>query len=209
VQDAAAALPARLLNVVAGERVLDLCAAPGGKTLQLAARGAQVTAVERSPKRAALLRANLARCRATATVVEADGAAYAPAAPFPKTLLDAPCSATGTIRRHPDIARRRAAIDFAGLAAAQDRLLDAAVRLTAPGGTLVYAVCSLEPIEGPERIEALLARNASVTRDPIRPDEIAGIAEAISPHGDLRTLPSQIPDLGGWDGFYACRLRRR
>lgn len=208
VQDAAAALPAKLLQAQPFDRVLDLCAAPGGKTLQLAAFGASVTAVERSPRRAAMIGENLARCRLTAAVITGDASDYAPEAPFAKVLLDAPCSATGTIRRHPDIARRRGTLDFALLTAAQDKLLDAALRLTAPGGVLVYAVCSLEPAEGPERIAALLARGATVERVPIAPAEIGGITEAITPLGDLRTLPSQLAELGGWDGFYACRLRR-
>jgi 16S rRNA (cytosine967-C5)-methyltransferase len=208
VQDAAAALPARLFGDVAGRRALDLCAAPGGKTLQLAAMGAAVTALDISEKRLALVRENLARTRLSAEPIVADAAQWRPAEPFPFVLLDAPCTSTGTIRRHPDVWRLKTPEDVARLAATQDRLLQAAVEMTAPGGVLVYCACSLEPEEGPARIAALLDAGAPLVRRPIEPAEIGGLPELITPEGDLRTLPCHLADRGGMDGFYACRLVR-
>jgi 16S rRNA (cytosine967-C5)-methyltransferase len=207
VQDAAAQIPARLLAPVAGKRVLDLCAAPGGKTLQLAAAGARVTAVDRSPARLDRVARNLARTGLAAETIAADGAVFT-AAPFDAVLLDAPCTATGTVRRHPDIARTRRPEDIAGATALQDRLLDNAARLTQAGGTLVYAVCSLEPAEGEERIAAFLARRGDFAVDPVAPEELPGLPEAVTPSGQLRTLPSMMGDKGGLDGFFAARLRR-
>jgi 16S rRNA (cytosine967-C5)-methyltransferase len=211
VQDAAAALPARLLGDVRGLAVADLCAAPGGKTMQLAFAGANVTAVDRSGARLSRLKSNLARTGLTAEIVEAD-ATHWQGGPFDAVLLDAPCLATGTIRRHPDIAWTKRASDLVSLADLQVRLLDQAVALTKPGGRLVYCVCSLEPEEGERQIAALLARNASVQRDPVAVSELAGAEEFIGPEGDLRTLPSHWPNadvrLAGLDGFYAARLRR-
>ena len=209
VQDAAATLPVRLLGRVAGQRVIDLCAAPGGKTAALAAAGAKVTAVEVSPGRAARLEANLARLDLSAEIVTADATEWRPPAPADAVLLDAPCGGTGTLRRHPDIARLKDPDDIAALAALQDRLLAAAVEMTAPGGTLVYAVCSLQPEEGAERIAALLASGAPVARVPVEAGEVFGYDAWLSPEGDLRTLPCHLTELGGMDGFYACRLRRR
>ena len=206
VQDAAAALPARLLGDVRGGRVLDLCAAPGGKTAQLAAAGADVTAVERDPARLALLRANLARLGLRVETVAADALAYAPAAPFPFVLLDAPCTATGTVRRHPDIPWTRRPDDVARIAARQGPLLDAAARLLAPGGTLVYAVCSLEPEEGERQVEAALERHPGLHRRPIDGDDIGGLPLAPTARGDLRTLPCDMADAGGMDGFFMARL---
>jgi 16S rRNA (cytosine967-C5)-methyltransferase len=208
VQDAAAALPARLLGPVAGRGVIDLCAAPGGKTAQLACAGARVTAIDRSAGRMARLRENLARLGLGARTVVADAASWRPREPADAVLLDAPCSATGTIRRHPDIPWLKRESDLPRLTALQDRLLEAALAMTAPGGTLVYCVCSLQPEEGPSRIAALLAAGAPVRRQPIAADEIGGLAEAVTPEGDLRTLPCHWPERGGLDGFYACRLRR-
>ncbi len=208
VQDAAAALPARLLGPVAGVRVVDLCAAPGGKTAQLAAAGARVTAIDRSAARMARLKENLARLGLEAETIVADAATWQPPEPADAVLLDAPCSATGTIRRHPDIPWLKQESDLPRLTALQDRLLEAALAMTAPGGTLVYCVCSLQPEEGPERIAALLAGGAGVRRHPIAAEEIGGLAEAVTPEGDLRTLPCHWPERGGLDGFYACRLRR-
>ncbi|MDP6566940.1 MAG: transcription antitermination factor NusB [Alphaproteobacteria bacterium] len=205
VQDAAASIPARLFGEVAGRRVLDLCAAPGGKTAQLAAAGAQVTAVDNAPKRLEMLRRNLQRLSLEVEVVEADALQWRPGAPFELILLDAPCTATGTIRRHPDIWRLRTPEDVGRLAALQDRLLDAAVDMLAPGGTLIYATCSLQPEEGPERIAALLSERPDLHRRPLMPEEVFDQAELIDQAGDLRTLPHQ---LGGIDGFYACRLGR-
>jgi len=208
VQDAAATVPVHLLGNVAGARVLDLCAAPGGKTALLAAQGALVTALDRSAPRLERLRENLARLNLEAEAVVADAALWRPEAPAQFVLLDAPCSATGTIRRHPDVARAKGPEDVAKLSATQARLLDAAVTMTAPGGTLVYATCSLEPAEGPARIAALLASGAPVVRRPVTADELPGLADAITPEGDVRTLPSMWADSGGIDGFFAARLTR-
>lgn len=209
VQDAAAALPARLLNVQPGERIADLCAAPGGKTVQLAQSGAEVVAVDRSGPRLRRLKANLDRLGLSAEVVTADVATFE-AEPFDGVLLDAPCSATGTIRRHPDVAWAKQPEDVAKLAALQARLLDQAARLTKPGGRLIYCTCSLERTEGEAQIEEFLARNDGFARDPIKPEEIGGQAEALTALGELRTLPHQLagetPRLSGWAGFYACRL---
>jgi 16S rRNA (cytosine967-C5)-methyltransferase len=211
VQDAAAALPVRLLAPQAGERVADLCAAPGGKTAQIAALGADVTAVDRSGPRLRRLRGNLERLGLTATIVTADVASWQ-AEPFDAVLLDAPCSATGTIRRHPDVAWTKLPDDRDKLVALQARLLDAAARLTRPGGRLVYCTCSLEPDEGEAQIDAFLRRHPEFQRRAIDPDEIGGIGEAINPQGDLRTLPHQLrfetSRLSGWAGFYASRLIR-
>jgi 16S rRNA (cytosine967-C5)-methyltransferase len=211
VQDAAAALPARLLGDVAGRRVADLCAAPGGKTAQLAAAGARVTAVDRSPARLARLRENLARLGLAAETVAADLLDWQ-AEPFDAVLLDAPCSSTGTIRRHPDIPWLKREADVAAMAALQTRLLDKAVALTRPGGTLVYCTCSLEPEECEVQVAALLARTPGLTRRPVAAGEVSGQAEFISAAGDLRTLPCRWPDpdprMAGLDGFYAARLQR-
>ena len=208
VQDAAAALPARLLGDVRGRTVIELCAAPGGKTAQLAADGARVTAIDRSKARLARLRENLHRLGLDARVVAADACDWRPEAPAEAVLLDAPCSATGTIRRHPDVARLKTPDDVARLAALQDRLLDAALDMLAPGGVLVYASCSLQPEEGPERIAALLARRADIHRVPVLASELDGAGELISTDGDLRTLPCHWADRGGMDGFFAARLKR-
>lgn len=208
VQDAAAALPARLLGDVAGKHVIDLCAAPGGKTAQLAAAGAQVTAVEKAPARAHRLETNLQRLGLKAQVVVADATAWRPEGTADAVLLDVPCSATGTARRHPDVPHLKRPDDLVGLTALQDALLTAAGTMVRPRGLLVYAVCSLEPEEGRERIRSFLGRDSGWERVPITADEIGGYAGAISAEGDLRTLPGNGPE-GGWDGFYACRLRRR
>lgn len=208
VQDAAAAMPARLLGDVAGHVVVDLCAAPGGKTAQLAAMGARVTAVDRSEARLQRLRQNLARLHLDAELVAGDVAAWRPREPASCVLLDAPCSATGTLRRHPDIAWLKSQADVGRMVEVQDRMLDAAVAMLAPGGTLVYCVCSLQREEGPDRVAALLGRGAPVARRPVAADEIGGLAEAITPEGDLRTLPSHLAAQGGMDGFYAARLVR-
>ncbi|MGE0715583.1 MAG: RsmB/NOP family class I SAM-dependent RNA methyltransferase [Alphaproteobacteria bacterium] len=208
VQDAAAALPARLLGDVAGRAVIDLGAAPGGKTAQLAAAGAAVTAVELSPRRGQLLADNLGRLGLSATIVTADATTWRPDRPADAVLLDAPCSATGTIRRHPDIPHLRGPDDVARLAALQDRMLDAAVAMVRPGGLLVFATCSLLPEEGEDRVAALLARGAPVAVDPIGPADVPGCPEAATADGLLRTLPSFWYDRGGMDGFFAARLRR-
>ncbi len=212
VQDAAAALPARLLATEAGERVVDLCAAPGGKTAQLCATGANVTAVDRSAERLKRFAMNLERLGYSAEAEVADATAYtAPA--FDAVLLDAPCTATGTMRRHPDVGWTKRASDITTLAAIQSRMLDRAAALVRPGGRLVYCVCSLEPEEGEAQIAALVRRNPDLVRSPIAVSEVAGLAQSITSLGELRTLPSHParldPLMVGLDGFYAARLTRR
>ncbi|MGA0596449.1 RsmB/NOP family class I SAM-dependent RNA methyltransferase [Enterovirga sp. CN4-39] len=212
VQDAAAAIPARLLAPRPGERILDLCAAPGGKTAQLAAAGAEVTAVDRSAPRLNRLRQNLARLGLRAEVVCRDGLAFE-AEPFDAVLLDAPCTATGTIRRHPDVAWTKKESDLASLAGLQARLLDHAAGLVRPGGRLVYCVCSLEPEEGEEQAAAFLARHPDFERQAIGRDETGLGSQAVTAEGDLRTLPdgTGLPDsIGrGLDGFFAFRVSRK
>ncbi|NQW12051.1 MAG: MFS transporter [Alphaproteobacteria bacterium] len=206
VQDAAAALPVRLLGDLRGKRVIDLCAAPGGKTAQLMAAGATVTAVDRSRPRIIRLERNLARLGLGAATVAADATVWRPPSRVDAVLLDAPCSATGTIRRHPDIPWLKGEGDIAKLVALQDRLLAAATDMLAPGGVLVFCTCSLEPEEGVERVDALLASRADLRRRPIDPAEIGGLDGLITPQGDLRTRPDHLAELGGLDGFYAARL---
>jgi 16S rRNA (cytosine967-C5)-methyltransferase len=212
VQDAAAALPTRLFGDLAGRRVADLCAAPGGKTAQLAGSGARVTAVDRAEARLNRVRENLARLSLSAELICADVAAWTPERTFDAVLLDAPCSSTGTIRRHPDVPWLKRAADVAALSRVQAELLEHALALTRSGGTLIYCTCSLEPEENEEVVAALLARNGGVRRVPITAGEVLGRAEFISQDGDLRTLPCQLPDpdsrLAGLDGFYAARLEK-
>jgi|307.fasta_scaffold33276_3 16S rRNA (cytosine967-C5)-methyltransferase len=209
VQDAGASLPARLLGEVRGRRVGDLCAAPGGKTAQLALAGASVTAVDRARARLQRLRENLTRLSLHAEIVAADVEEWS-AEPFDAVLLDAPCSSTGTIRRHPEVPWLKKADDIVKLSALQRRLLDRAVALTKPGGTLVYCTCSLEPDENEAIVADLLARRREVRRAPIAAAEIFGCAEFISKDGDLRSLPCHFPNsdsrFAGIDGFYAARL---
>jgi 16S rRNA (cytosine967-C5)-methyltransferase len=212
VQDAAAALPARLLGDVTGLRIADLCAAPGGKTAELAARGAIVTAVDISLERLGRVRENLSRLGLSAETVEADAATWMPNQEFDAVLLDVPCTATGTIRRHPDILRLKRPDDIGKLADTQARLLRHAVGLVKPGGLLIYCSCSLEPEEGVEQIGRFLAGSTAVERVPILAGE-AGIApEWLTSRGELRTLPFHMElepaELSGMDGFYAVRLRR-
>lgn len=208
VQDAAAALPAKLLGDVAGKDVLDLCAAPGGKTAELAAAGAHVTALDKSEGRLSRIGENLKRLNLKAGLVKADLLRFRPERQWDLILLDAPCSATGTARRHPDVLHLKSPEDVAALADLQFRLLNKALGLLGPGGTLIYCTCSLEPAEGPEQIARLLKNRQDVTRSPIPPDEVGARAELLTPEGDLRTLPSHFADLGGLDGFYAARLRK-
>ena len=213
VQDAAAALPVHLFGDVAGKTIADLCAAPGGKTAQLAQAGARVVAVDRSSNRMARLRDNLTRLSLEAETVVADAAEWqggTNAGQFDGILIDAPCTSTGTIRRHPDIGWLRQEADIAPLAALQQRLLQRAVSLLKPGGTLVYCTCSLEPEEGEQAIVAFLATEPSMRRAPVDAGEVAGLSEIVTAEGDLRTLPCHLPRdeprLGGLDGFYAARL---
>lgn len=211
VQDAAAALPAKFLRARPGMRVADLCAAPGGKTAQLAAAGAEVTVVDRSAERLKTLAGNLARLNLRADVVVGDVLSLK-LAPFDAILLDAPCLATGTIRRHPDIAWIKRPRDLEALAALQTRLLDKAAELVKPGGILVYCTCSLEPEENEMQIAALLRRNPGLRRIPIEAGEVGNLPELLNANGELRTLPFHLPAaearLAGLDGFFAARLLR-
>jgi 16S rRNA (cytosine967-C5)-methyltransferase len=205
VQDAAAALPARLLDVRPGERVLDLCAAPGGKTLQLAAAGASVVALDISDARVARLRENLARTGLEAEVVVADALAWEPGEAFDAILLDAPCSATGTLRRHPDLAFVKDGSEVTGLVALQAALIDRALDWLRPGGRLVYATCSLLPEEGEGQLAAALARHPGLAVERV---DLAGVEPGWwTEGGGLRTRPDHWADRGGMDGFFMARLR--
>jgi 16S rRNA (cytosine967-C5)-methyltransferase len=206
VQDAAAALPARLFGDVKDTEVVDLCAAPGGKTAQLAAAGARVTAVDRSPRRLDRLVANFDRLGLPISAVAADALTWRPDRPIDAVLLDAPCTTTGAIRRHPDVPYLKLPEDVMRLSVVQDNLLWAAIDMLRPGGTLVYCTCSLEPAEGPQRIDALLEAGAPVLRRPIAPQEIGVEPEWITKAGDLRTLPCHLAEYSGLDGFYSARL---
>jgi 16S rRNA (cytosine967-C5)-methyltransferase len=208
VQDAAAALPARLLGDVAGREVLDLCAAPGGKTAQLAAAGARVLAVDRSTDRLQQLVGNLERLSLAAASVAAEIQEWTPPTAPARILLDAPCTATGTLRRHPDIAHLKRPADVPFMADLQAELLHHAADILAPGGCLVYAVCSLEPEEGVGVVEDLLARRGDLAREPVSAAELGVPAAAVTPTGELRTLPHHWAERGGLDGFYAVRLRK-
>jgi len=204
VQDAAAALPAMLLNVAPGELVADLCAAPGGKTAQLVAAGGKVTAVEKSADRARRLSENLARLGMKPQMVIADVLDFRPEHKFDAILLDAPCSATGTVRRHPDVKHLKKQRDIAGITKVQDQLIDAALAMLRPGGRLVYAVCSMLPQEGTERIVAAQKRGARL--EPFTASELTLLPEALSPEGHLVTHPGLWAARGGMDGFFSARL---
>jgi 16S rRNA (cytosine967-C5)-methyltransferase len=206
VQDAAAALPARLLAPPAGARVLDACAAPGGKTLQLAAMGCAVTALDKTEARLRRLRENLDRTGLQAELLCADAGAWRSPAPFDAVLLDAPCSATGTLRRHPEAAWLRTPEQLRRYTAEQARLFAACAALTAPGGRLVYAVCSLEPEEGEGVVAA--AESLGLARDPIGADELPGLESAVTPQGFARTFPFDLSEAGGLDGFFIARFRK-
>ena len=212
VQDAAAALPAKLMGDVRGSRVADLCAAPGGKTAQLVLAGAHVTALDACRNRLARLKQNLDRLDLAAETVQADLLAYEPPAPFDAVLLDAPCSSTGTVRRHPDVPWTKTPADIEKLAALQARLLARAVHLVRPGGVIVFSNCSLDPLEGEQLYEAFLAGTTEAVHDPIRADEIPGIESFVTAAGTLRTIPAgmplEAPALSGLDGFFAARMRR-
>lgn len=208
VQDAATALPARLLDARPDENVIDLCAAPGGKTAQLAMAGANVTAIDHSTARLTRLEENMKRLQLRVEAVTADAAQWRPPAPADAVLLDAPCSATGTLRRHPDAAWLKTPGDIEALIQLQDRLLTAAVEMTRPGGRIVYCTCSLQPEEGPERIARLIESGAPVERMPFTAAETPGPEDALTADGDLRTFPFHWGDVGGMDGFFVARLRR-
>jgi len=208
VQDLAASLPARLLGVRAGETALDLCAAPGGKTLQLSAAGARVTALDQSDARLDRVRENLARTRLTATILAADALEWGSAEQYDAVLLDAPCSSTGVFRRHPDVLYLKGARDLEPLLTLQAALLDRAVTLLRPGGRLVYATCSLDPREGEAQLAACLARSPALAIDPVGAAELP---RGLRPHaqGWVRTLPGDLAADGGLDGFFIARLRFR
>ena len=208
VQDAAAALPARLLGDVAGREVVDLCAAPGGKSAQLAAAGARVTAIDRSSRRLDRLVANFQRLGLPIEAVAADALTWRPTRPAEAVLLDAPCTTTGAIRRHPDVPHLKLPDDVARLSVVQENLLRAAVDMLVPGGTLVYCTCSLEPEEGPLRIQTLLRSGAPIVREKISADEIGGHPDWITAEGDLRTLPCHLGEYDGLDGFFCARLTK-
>lgn len=212
VQDAAAALPANLFGDLRGARVADLCAAPGGKTAQLVFAGAEVTAIDRSPARLSRLRENLARLGLKADAIAVDALEWE-AEPFDAILLDAPCSSTGAIRRHPDVPWLKNEADLSALTTLQGKLLDRAVGMLKPGGMLVYCVCSLEPEEGEHQVAALLERDPRVVRNPVAAQDVFDRKEFVTDEGDLRTLPLHLPDSdplwGGLDGFYAARLTRK
>ena len=206
VQDAAASLPVQLLGDVKNRRVIDLCAAPGGKTMQLAARGAHVVAVERDAARLARIGENLARTGLTATLVQDEARDVSQTAPL--VLIDAPCTATGTIRRHPDLPWIKGAADVTACMSGAYEILESGAAMLEPGGTLVFAVCSLEREEGEEQIAVFLEAHPEFARTPVTASELFGHAEWITPQGDLRTLPSHLSEIGGMDGFYAARLKR-
>ena len=213
VQDWSASLPARLFGDLSGKTALDLCAAPGGKTAQLALAGAKVTALDRSANRLKRLRANLQRLKLEAEVLEGDAQGFDDGRVFDAVLLDAPCSSTGTVRRHPDVPFTKSPDEVAKLAALQARMLDHAAALTAPGGMLVFSNCSIDPAEGEEVVADFLARHDDFYTLPVAEAEIGGIAEAIDTRGQVRTLPFMTPPgaaaSSGMDGFFAARLRRR
>ncbi len=207
VQDAAAAVPARVLGAPPAERVLDLCAAPGGKTMQLAAAGAEVTAVDSSEARMGRVRENLARTGLMAELVVADALEWQPEALFDAVLLDAPCSATGTIRRHPDLPVAKAKADFSGLVALQAQLIDRAVAMLRPGGRLVYCTCSLLPEEGEAQVASAPERHAALALDPGAFD-LPGIDPDWRVDQGLRLRPDYWPERGGMDGFFIAALRK-
>lgn len=211
VQDAAAAIPARLLTLAPGARVLDLCAAPGGKTAQLVKAGYAVTAIDNEPDRVARMVQNLARLAMTPEIVTADALSWEPAQKFDGILLDAPCSATGTFRRHPEVVWHREASDIAGRVSLQKRFIERALAWLNPGGLLVYCVCSLEPAEGEEQARWLMGRD-DVVAEPIGRNELPGLPDAVTPDGFVRTHPGMLVpgDKGGTlDGFFVARVRRR
>jgi 16S rRNA (cytosine967-C5)-methyltransferase len=206
VQDAAAALPARLFGDLAGRDIVDLCAAPGGKSAQLASAGARVIAIDRSSRRLDRLLANFSRLALPIEAFAADALIWRPPRPVDCVLLDAPCTTTGAIRRHPDVPHLKMPDDVARLSVVQENLLRAAIDMLAPGGTLVYCTCSLEPEEGSRRIDALMRSGAPIARREIAADEVGGHSDWITAEGDLRTLPCHLAEYDGVDGFFSSRL---
>jgi 16S rRNA (cytosine967-C5)-methyltransferase len=208
VQDAAAALPAIIMGNVKDRLVVDMCAAPGGKTAQLLAAGAKVIAMDMSKERIALLKTNIHRLKFQAEYVNADAAKWKPDSAPDAILLDAPCSATGTLRRHPDVAWHRNPEDIGRLAATQHKLLRHALDILKPSGKLVYSVCSLQPEEGEEQITALLGERKDISLLPVNPAAIGGLNECLTARGEIRTLPFYLGETGGMDGFYAALLQK-
>ena len=206
VQDAAAAIPVSLLGDVSGMQILDICAAPGGKTAQLAAAGAIVTAIDRSSGRLKRLEKNLIRLGLQANIVTADVTEWVCNKKFDAVLLDPPCSATGTIRRHPDILYSKTTNDLAKLVRLQESLLVRSSQLVKPGGKLIFCTCSLEVEEGESQIERFLSTSNSFKRQTIKDNEVGGHSPFINEQGDLRTLPFYLKEVGGIDGFFASRL---
>jgi len=206
VQDMAATIPARLLGNVREKRVIDLCAAPGGKTAQLAVSGAKVSAVDKSKERIAMLKTNVHRLKLQADFVTTDAFKWMPTLQPDAILLDAPCSATGTLRRHPDVALHREPADIARMVETQGKMLRHALDMLQPGGLLVYSVCSLQPEEGEQQITSLLAERRDVKLEPIQPAELGGLTECITARGEVRTLPFHLAELDGMDGFYAAKI---
>ena len=211
VQDVSSALPARLLAAKPGGTVLDLCAAPGGKTAQLSKAGYAVTALDSDATRLERLKANMARLGYKPTVVEADATNYIAAEPFDGILVDAPCSATGTFRRHPEVLWHRSAADIAGRVKLQQAIFARAVKNLAPGGSLIYCVCSLEPEEGEAMADWAARTFENLELHPITAKELPGLESAVTPAGLVRTLPSMAPNgvEGGMDGFFVARFRRK
>ncbi|QRM53621.1 RsmB/NOP family class I SAM-dependent RNA methyltransferase [Sinorhizobium sp. BG8] len=212
VQDAAASIPAKLFGNVEGQSVADLCAAPGGKTAQLVLAGAKVTALDQSASRLRRLVGNLDRLRLQASTIEANAGNFRPEFPFDAVLLDAPCSSTGTIRRHPDVLWTKGPQDIAKLAEVQEKLLRHAMGMVKPGGKLVFSNCSLDPLEGEEVTKHVLASQPEWTIEPVDAKNWQGLEQAITALGEIRTTPAMFPAhdsaAGGMDGFYAVVLRR-
>ena len=218
MQNFSAFLPTRLFGDLTGRRVLDLCAAPGGKTAALIQQGAVVTALDVSETRMARLRESLDRLGFEAELIVADVLDYTPPAPFDAVLLDAPCSATGTVRRHPDVLYLKSGEQINQLAALQAKMLDRVVDFVAPGGTVIYCTCSLEPEEGEKQMNSFLARHDTLDRVPIKAEEVFQQEDWLTPDGDLRLLPFHSPvssseanplldELAGLDGFFISRFR--
>jgi 16S rRNA (cytosine967-C5)-methyltransferase len=210
IQDASAAIPARLFGDIKDKTVLDLCAAPGGKSAQMAALGAHVIALDRSAQRLKKLEQNLQRLRLESHVemVAADATVWQPKESPQFILLDAPCTATGTIRRHPDVMHLKAPRDLEQLVGVQAKLLENAFRMLAPGGLLIYCTCSLQKVEGEEQIQYLIDTQPSAMKLPITPEEIGGMEDLITENGDLRILPYHQQETGGMDGFFISRIMK-
>lgn len=210
VQDVSAALPAKLMGDFAGQHIIDMCAAPGGKTAQMAAMGASVTAIDRSTARLRRLDFNIQRLGLTdhVDIAVADSAAWQAKEAVPYILLDAPCSATGTIRRHPDVPYLKSEEDVTRLCDIQRRILNNAAAQLMIGGVLIYCTCSLQKAEGEQQIDWLLENNSSMCRIPIQSEEVDGLSEILTEQGDVRILPFHLATNGGMDGFYIARLTK-